>query len=65
MLIFATAWHLGEQTVTGQRCKSRTQGSVEKKKNPTISRLTPRGRGRGEEERVGGQETCQELEKST
>lgn len=32
MLIFATAWHLGEQTVTGQRCKSRTQGSVEKKK---------------------------------
>lgn len=36
-----------------------------KKINPTISRLTPRGKGRGEEERVGGQETCQELEKST
>lgn len=36
-----------------------------KKIHLTISRLTPRGRGRGEEERVGGQETCQELEKST
>lgn len=42
-----------------------TKLSGKKKINPTISRLTPRGRGRGEEQRVGGQETCQELEKST
>lgn len=64
MLIFTTAWHLREQTVTGQRCKSRTPGSVEKKNKSHHQQVNTGGRGRGEEERVGGQETCQELEKS-
>lgn len=48
MLIFATAWHLREQTVTGQRCKSRTPGSEEKNKSDHQQVNT-----KGERERKG------------
>lgn len=48
MVIFATAWHLREQTVTGQRCKSRTPGSEEKNKSDHQQVNT-----KGERERKG------------